>query len=46
MTLEEAKQILTNNGISTCLCKYNGDSNALIEEAIRIVKEQDKKIKS
>lgn len=46
MTLEEAKQILRDNGISTCLCKYNGDGGVLIEEAIKIVKEKEKKIKS
>jgi hypothetical protein len=35
MTLEEAKDYLSNIGKSTCSCTYGG-SNELIQEAIRL----------
>ena len=43
MTIQEAKQILAENGRSTCSCKYGGDEGRMIEEAIRIKESQEKK---
>jgi len=31
MTIQEAKQILAENGRSTCSCKYGGDEGKMIE---------------
>ena len=42
MTIQEAKQILAENGRSTCSCKYGGVSENMIIEAKRIVEEQEK----
>ena len=36
MTIQEAKQILAENGRSTCSCKYGGDEGRMIAEAIKI----------
>jgi hypothetical protein len=45
MTLEQAKNYLSNKGLSSCSCRYGG-SQGLIEEAIRqrnIEEEENKK---
>ena len=42
MTIQEAKQILAENGRSTCSCKYGGDESKMIEEAIKIKESQEK----
>jgi hypothetical protein len=43
MTIQEAKQILAENGRSTCSCKYSGDEGRMIAEAIKIKEKQEKK---
>ena len=43
MTIQEAKQILAENGRSTCSCKYGGDEGRMIEEAIKLKEFQEKK---
>jgi len=43
MTIQEAKQILAENGRSTCSCKYGGDEGKMIEEAIKIKQAQENK---
>ena len=43
MNLDEAKKILSENGRSTCTCKYGGDEGRMIEEAIKIKQAQEKK---
>jgi hypothetical protein len=42
MTIQEAKQILAENGRSTCSCKY-GDESKMIAEAIKIKEAQENK---
>ena len=41
MTIEEAKQILLERGISTCLCKHSTNEQ-LIEKAKKIIEEENK----
>jgi hypothetical protein len=43
MTIQEAKQILAENGRSTCSCKYGGDEGKMIAEAIKLKAEQEKR---
>jgi|LakMenE18May11ns_1017448.scaffolds.fasta_scaffold9512832_2 hypothetical protein len=43
MTIQEAKQILAENGRSTCSCKYGGDEGRMIAEAIKIKESQESK---
>jgi hypothetical protein len=43
MTIQEAKQILAENGRSTCSCKYGGDEGKMIEDAIKIKQAQETK---
>ncbi len=43
MTIQEAKQILAENGRSTCSCKYGGDEGRMIAEAIKLKAEQEKR---
>ncbi len=43
MTIQEAKQILAENGRSTCSCKYGGDEGKMIAEAIKLKTEQEKR---
>ena len=44
MTIEEAKQILLDRGMSTCSCKY-GSQSELINKAKKIIEEHTKKSK-
>ena len=43
MTIQDAKQILAENGRSTCSCKNGGDEGKMIEEAIKIRESQENK---
>jgi len=43
MTIQEAKQILAENGRSTCSCKYGGDEGKMIAEAIKIKESRENK---
>jgi len=43
MTIQEAKQILAENGRSTCSCKYGGKEGRMIAETIKIKKSQERK---
>lgn len=36
MNIEQAREILRQNGKPTCSCKYGNDINKMIEEAIKI----------